>query len=73
MLILAREIGIAVCLAVISLLLMGVDWRDIGGRLISRRLGHSGLFTVTDEVFEVLYRAHTCDGVARYPGLCVLQ
>ncbi len=72
MLILAREIGITICLAMMSLLLVGVDWRDIGGRLISRWLGYSGLFAMTDEIFEVLYRAHRCGCAALYRALYIL-
>jgi hypothetical protein len=36
------------------LLMLGMDWRDIG----SRRIDHTSLLAVANEVLEVLYRTH---------------
>lgn len=46
-----------------SLVLMGMNGRDVGGRLIAGRFGYSGLLAMTDKILEILNSAHRneCD------------
>jgi hypothetical protein len=37
---------------------VGKDRRNICRRIAMRRVCHTGLFAVTDEILQILYRAH---------------
>ena len=57
-LILDTEIWISDRLAMMSLVVMGMNCGDIGCRLIAGWLGCSGLLAMADEVLEILNSTH---------------
>ena len=51
------NVGLTDAIALV-LLLLSMDWREVRGRMVSRRVDRAGLLAMADEVLEVLYRTH---------------
>ena len=46
---------------VLMFLLLSMDRRNVGGRMVARRVGGAGLLPMANEVLEVLDRSHLSD------------